>query len=258
MQCPDIISLLETLAPPEAAAPWDNSGIQVVGTRQEIKRLAVALDPSPRIIDQALAFDADFILSHHPLLFEPAYLNKDDAYTRTVRGLMQAGSHLYSAHTSLDGQPAGPVRWLARDLDLSGLSMLESAAEESEYGFGFCGDLPIKAGFDEFMRMLMKILPANRVNICGPKPEFVLRVACCPGSGSNMWPEAKALGADVLITGDVKYHTALDAEVCILDVGHFTLEEEMMRRFAEILKQKLAGVEVRFFESHDPIEPYVF
>ena len=263
MQCPEIISLpslvslLEKLAPPQAAAPWDNSGLQVIGERQEIKRLAVALDPTPQIINQALAFDADFILSHHPLLFAPAYLNEDTPYTRIVRRLMRAGVHLYSAHTSLDGEPQGPVRWLAKALRLKDLTTLEPLAPESPYGFGFFGNLPARLGFDAFIKELREVLAANRVNVCGERPAEVLKVACCPGSGSSMWPQAKKLGADVLITGDVKYHTALDTELCLLDVGHFALEEEMMRQFAAELQQELAGVEVRFFAAADPIEPYI-
>jgi len=260
MQCPDIIKMLEELAPLEAAAPWDNSGMQVIGNRQEVSCLAVALDPSPANIDKALSLGADFILSHHPLLFEPAYLNQDNAYIRIVRKLMQTGVHLYSAHTSLDGEPKGPVRWLADELRLSDLKMLEphpAHTVNSLYGFGFCGILAPKQSFADFLKTLSACLPANRFNVCGSAPETVCRVACCPGSGSGMWLAAKALEADVLITGDVKYHTALDSEVCILDVGHFSLEQEMMRRFAKLLEQKLAGVKVIFIDACDPIQPYI-
>lgn len=256
MQCPDIIKTLEQLAPLEAAAPWDNSGVQVIGGKEEISCLAVVLDPSPENIDKALRLGADFILSHHPLCFEPFFLNENNSHTRIVRKLMQAGVCLYSAHTSLDGEPAGPVRWLAWELGLSNIQMLEPLAEGSPYGFGYCGALPQKQDFKNFITNLSGHLTVNRLNICGKAPEAVENVACCPGSGAGMWKAAKALGADVLITGDVKYHVALDTEVCIIDVGHFSLEEEMMLRFAKILEQKLAGVKVVFIEARDPIQPY--
>ncbi len=256
MQCPDIIKTLEQLAPLEAAAPWDNSGVQVIGGKEEISCLAVVLDPSPANIDKAISLGADFILSHHPLFFEPFYLNENNCHTYIVRKLMQAGACLYSAHTSLDGEPAGPVRWLALELGLSNIQTLEPLTAESPYGFGYCGALPQKQDFKKFITNLSDHLTANRLNICGNAPETVGNVACCPGSGAGMWKAAKALGADVLITGDVKYHVALDSEVCILDVGHFSLEEEMMRRFAKLLEQKLAGVKVIFIEAHDPIQPY--
>ncbi len=256
MQCPELIKLLEELAPPAAAAAWDNSGIQVIGGKQDIRRVAVALDPSESTIDRALAFQADFVLCHHPLWFEPVFPNKDTPCSRILRKLMQADAWLYSAHTSLDGRPDGPVRWLARELELSAVCLLEPAENSGPYGFGFCGDLPAKREFNDFIALLAAKTGANRVNLCGPRPARVGRVACCPGSGSGLWAAAAALGADLLVTGDVKYHTALETEVCILDVGHFCLEEEMMRRFAADLQMRLAGVEVKFFEAADPIAPY--
>ena len=69
-------------------------------------------------------------------------------------------------------------------------------------------------------------------------------------------PDALRAGADVFVTGDVKYHAALDARdggLRVLDVGHFVLEEEMMRRFAERLAAELS-VPVRFFAGSDPLE----
>lgn len=70
-----------------------------------------------------------------------------------------------------------------------------------------------------------------------------------------MIPSALASGADVYITGDIKYHSALDAEASglrIIDVGHFTLEEEMMRRFAATLAEQLS-VPVTFLPGRDPL-----
>ena len=257
MKCTELIKLLEELAPPAAAASWDNSGIQVIGGREEVKRMAVALDPSINTIDRAMEHGADFVLCHHPLLLKPAFLNKDNAYSRIVRRLMQADAWLYSAHTSLDAQPTGPVRWLAEDLDLKEVCLLEYEADDAVYGFGFCGNLPEKIPFERFVCLLAAKTAVKGVNICGPRPDGVKRVACCPGAGSNLWSAAKTLGADVLITGDLKYHTALEAEICVLDVGHFSLEEEMMRRLAVHLQQHLVGVEVIFLEACDPIQPYI-
>ena len=91
--------------------------------------------------------------------------------------------------------------------------------------------------------------------ICGTPPALVRRVSYCTGSGSSMWPAAAALGADVHITGDVKYHTALDADICMIDVGHHSLEEEMMRRMALLLAGELPGTDVFFVPSASPLRP---
>ena len=268
IQCQDFIKLIEYYAPLSAAAAWDNSGWQVMGQKQKIKRVAVSLDPSLAQIDACLAFNADFILCHHPLYFEPQSLSQNNSYTQTVRKLMQANVHLYSAHTSLDANPKGPVRWLANELALENITILEPnptshfeqnnepQAKLPEYGFGYLGNLPAPLNKEVFFQKLKNLLPAGHWNVCGKVPQTVTKIACCPGSGSTMWAAAQKKGANILITGDLKYHTALDAEAAdftILDVGHFSLEEEMMRRLALELAKKASGVEVKFFPSQDPI-----
>ena len=56
----------------------------------------------------------------------------------------------------------------------------------------------------------------------------------------------------MFICGDVKHHPAQEAPGLVLDVGHFILEEEMMRLFAKELSPALSGVEVKFFEGRSP------
>ena len=67
--------------------------------------------------------------------------------------------------------------------------------------------------------------------------------------------EARAAGADIFITGDVKYHTALDTQLCLFDVGHHSLEEEMMRRAAIHLQHACPMLEVVFVPSASPFQP---
>lgn len=125
----------------------------------------------------------------------------------------------------------------------------------AEVGFGEVGDLPEPMDFEAFAAVLDGLLPAHARGywtISGPQPQRVARVAYCGGSGAGLAAAAAAAGADVLVTGDMKYHPAVEAEVCVVDVGHFALEEEMMRRFALELGGRLSGVEVRFLAGSDP------
>ena len=49
----------------------------------------------------------------------------------------------------------------------------------------------------------------------------------CGGSGAGLIAEAQRRGADVLVTGDIKYHEARQAEdlgLALLDAGHFATE----------------------------------
>lgn len=255
----DIITLIESMAPPGFAASWDHSGVQVAAPREDIGGLAVVLDPTLESLGRAADTGADFILSHHPLLLRPRYPDRADEYLSILSLLLGRGIWLYSAHTTLDANPEGPVRWLAHELGLQSLEILESAARSGadapRSGFGFCGVLPTALPYEDFCSALAAAMNRHAWQACGPKPSRVFRVACCPGSGSGLLADAAASGADVFITGDVKYHAALEAGplgLRVLDVGHFALEEEMMRRFAAQLALALP-LPVRFVPGGDPV-----
>lgn len=326
MKTADLIKKIEDTAFLCGAASWDNCGIQIPNESKEVRKLAVALDPTADTIQTAIAQGADFVLTHHPLLMKPRYLNKLDAHFSIVSSLIKNNVCLYSAHTSLDANPEGPAGWLARALDLQSCKLLSTTCsfepeaiafssaqgavtdavrnkwEKLPYihsvrnveqminvtynkehrstvlaqlaadldtlpifipstpdtgsqslGFGTIGTLPKPVSFGIFAEQLASVVNRDYWVKSGPTPDTVSKVAYCTGSGSDFAPKAFALGADVFITGDVKYHSALDTTGCILDVGHFSLEEEMMRQFALQLKAELNDIEIFFLPAQDPM-----
>ncbi len=130
-------------------------------------------------------------------------------------------------------------------------------APRREVGFGEVGTLPDPMGWDEFVATLEGLIDRDAWVVAGPQPETISTVAYCGGSGSALTGNAARAGADVFITGDMKYHPAVETPICVIDVGHFSLEEEMMRLFAEELGEGLEGVEVNFFDGDDPFRFHV-
>lgn len=260
MQLIEIFSAIEKIAPLDAAAPWDISGLQVAAHRSEADMLAVCLDPTPASVRQALERGAQCILSHHPLALKPALPRRLDAYHEVLCLLLAADVPLYAAHTSLDVNADGPAGWLARELELGNLAVLEAtapplAAAPLPLGFGLAGDLPAPLSLAQITSALARHIDLSTATVCGPVPESISRLAYCTGSGSSLLREARAAGAQLFITGDVKYQTALEAEICLLDVGHHSLEEEMMRRMSGLLAQRLSGLNVVFVPSVSPLRP---
>lgn len=247
----DIIKTIESIAPLDGAAAWDRSGLQVASHRTEATRVAVALDPTPTSIATALAQGAQFIHTHHPLALTPTLPCRLDSYHSALEQLFKADVALYAAHTSLDVQPDGPAGWLSRELGLIHPQILEVTGEKQ--GFGLAGDLPQALGFHELLARLSQHISLNTATVSGNIPASISRIAYCTGSGSSLLEEATRSGAQVFITGDVKYHTALSAQICLLDVGHHSLEEEMMHVTSELLARRLAGVEVFFVPSTSPL-----
>ncbi|GAB6057801.1 Nif3-like dinuclear metal center hexameric protein [Desulfonatronum parangueonense] len=146
------------------------------------------------------------------------------------------------------GDAGGTLRMISQDLDLPAKAV----------GFGFVGELPSALPWSHFVRTLEGILEEPLRTVAGVVPDQVRRVACCPGSGASLLARAAKSGAQVYITGDFKYHDAQMAEelgLLVADVGHFRLEEQMMRLFAEDLRLKLNefAIEVTFIPGHDAL-----
>jgi dinuclear metal center YbgI/SA1388 family protein len=116
-----VADAVERIAPPPLAEEWDNCGLQVGNPAAEVGRVLVALTPLPEVFAEAEEKGTDFILFHHPLIFQPigsldTSLYPGDLLARAIRN----GMALYAAHTSYDAAPAGVSVALAEALGLLG------------------------------------------------------------------------------------------------------------------------------------------
>lgn len=257
MKVTDVIAIIEDTANPVLQAHWDKSGIQIIAEREEVSYLAIMLDPLPRMVSRALEAGADFILTHHPLSLKPTLPNRLNNYYKTLKAMMRANAWLYAAHTSLDVNLAGPAGWLGRELRLTNTQPLEKLGGQTDLqtGFGQIGDLPEPESFGRLINHILKLAKIECANLAGSIPEGKCeRVAWCGGSGASLLEEATQSGAQIYITGDIKYHTAIDTEIPVLDVGHHSLEEEMMRRFALLLNEEMPQIRIEFFPSTAPFK----
>lgn len=259
----EVLAILEELAPTALAAPWDNSGMQIAAGRKEIRHIAVSLDPSPESVRKALDIEADFIFTHHPILLSPKYLNNlEDNYYKVASLLLKNDIPLYSAHTCLDSMPV--AFWFIEELEKEFAAVKKNILEPTgvidgkEYGIGICAEfaspIPQQVLFEKLCRLIPHTRPFFRI---GELPPEVKCIAICGGSGSSLLAEAQKFGAQCLITGDTKYHTALDTvqenkNFALIEVGHHSLEEEMMRRFSVILQEKIPQAKISFIPSQDP------
>ena len=107
-------------------------------------------------------------------------------------------------------------------------------------GAGMIGELsePIKT--TSFLKQLKEKFKTGCVRHTPIVHESIKTVAFCGGSGSFLIGAAKGAGADLYITGDVKYHEFFDAEnnLIIADIGHFESEQYTPQLIHEVLKKK--------------------
>jgi dinuclear metal center YbgI/SA1388 family protein len=113
----DIAEALERIAPTPLSEDWDNPGLQVGNPASEANRVLVALTPVDEVFEEAEETGADFLLFHHPLIFDP--LKSVDTGSLVARAIRNDLA-VYAAHTSYDAAPEGVSAALARALGLRG------------------------------------------------------------------------------------------------------------------------------------------
>ena len=114
--------------------------------------------------------------------------------------------------------------------------------EGEKLGLGRVGRLPEPLTLAEYVDRLRKNLSAPALRYVGDPSARISKVALCSGSGASLLREAARSGADVLVTGDVKYHEARDAEdlgLALIDAGHFPTEIIMVQDITERLGRVL-------------------
>ena len=130
-------------------------------------------------------------------------------------------------------------------------------------GLGRIGALAESVSAAEFALLVKERLGAPGVRLVGDPQRQVRKVALCGGSGASLLHEAARKGADLLLTADVKYHEAREAEalgVAVVDAGHFATEFPMVRGLAAQLRSALdvKRFEVEVIEYQGEREPFTF
>ncbi|MBO4646493.1 MAG: Nif3-like dinuclear metal center hexameric protein [Bacteroidales bacterium] len=109
-------------------------------------------------------------------------------------------------------------------------------------GLGRVGNLPEAVPASDFLQSLKKIFGVTALRYYGDLSHPVRRVALCGGSGSSFIPAALSAGADVYVTGDVKYHDfhTADRKMLIADIGHLESEQFVKEIIFHDLKENFS------------------
>ncbi len=122
MSCPtvgDVVAALDALYPPETAEDWDVIGLTCGDRSMPVRRVMFAVDPLPVVVDEALAWGSDLLVTHHPLLLRPTHSVATDTWKGSLlHRLIRGGSALYTAHTNADVAHGGVNDALAAALGL--------------------------------------------------------------------------------------------------------------------------------------------
>lgn len=123
--------------------------------------------------------------------------------------------------------------------------------ETNTIGSGMIGEIEEK---DEilFLQFVKSITNAKSIRHTALQGKPIKKVALCGGSGSFLIKDAIAAGADIFITGDVKYHDFFEAEnkIIIADIGHYESEQYTKELLYSIIIKKFPNFAVLISEKN--------
>jgi dinuclear metal center YbgI/SA1388 family protein len=118
--------------------------------------------------------------------------------------------------------------------------------EHAATGSGLVGELAEPMDEQAFLARLKTVFGLTVIRHTPFTGKKVKKVALCGGAGSFLVSKALTAGADVYITGDMKYHEFFDANdrMLIADIGHFESEQFTIELLAAVLQEKFPNFAV--------------
>jgi dinuclear metal center YbgI/SA1388 family protein len=247
----DVVGIFEDRYDPAWAQEWDAVGLVCGDPEAQVRRVLFAVDPVAEVVGEALEWGADLIVTHHPLLLRPVHGVPATTYKgRLVHRLITGGTALFTAHTNADVADPGVSDALARAVGLEGpLRPLSPSPDDPRRGLGRVGELSAPLTLREFAAGAAKGLPATAagLRVAGDPDAAVRTVAVCGGAGDSLLGAARATGADVYLTADLRHHPASEfrevGATALIDAAHWATEWPWLRDAAKLLGE--TNVETR-------------
>ena len=250
MKIKEIICALERFAPLPLQDGFDNAGLQVGLTEAEATGALLCLDVTESVIDEAVALGYNLVVSHHPLIFKGyKSITGKDYVERCIMKAIRNEIVIYSAHTNLDNVDGGVNFKIAEKIGLKNVQVLEPKETEEGLvaGAGVIGELEVAETETDFLKRIKKLFEVGCVKHNRMNGRLIKKVALCGGAGSFLLPRAVAGGADVFITGEVKYHDYFyyDNQILIAEIGHYESEQYTKEIFYLIIREMFPGLDVQ-------------
>ena len=247
MKIREITDAIEQYAPLRLQEEWDNAGIQVGDPDADITGVLLCTDATEAVVAEAIERGFNLVIAHHPLIFRG--LKKIMGRTPVERAVAMAIKHditIYSAHTNMDSAWQGVSFRMADKIGMTNVRFLDDNRvepygehESTSAGCGVIGDIEPMAA-REVMKRVKAAFEVGAVRYSGDAERIVSRVALCGGAGGFLLDKAVAMGAQMYVTADMRYHDFLDnaQRIVVADIGHYESEHFTKEIFLEIIQKK--------------------
>lgn len=232
MRLGDIYRFLDSISPFETQESWDNSGLQIGSFEDEIEQICLCLDVDEELLERLPP--RTLIIAHHPLIFKGVRSFDLGTYPSNYLSMMvKKDLSMIAMHTNADQSHLN--RYVCEKV--LGWEVLEHE--------GFICTCNFKGTMADLALHVKSCLGLHTIRV-SDSGRAINRVALTTGSGSGL---IKEMSADCFLTGDIKYHTAMEAlanGISLMDIGHF--ESECY--FGEALMEDLKNLPLKVIMSN--------
>lgn len=195
----DVIEAIERIAPASAAQDWDSVGLKTGSPENSVTGVLLCVDVTKQVLRQAVEGGFEMIFAHHPLMFSPvSTLREDEPEGALLCALVREKISVFCAHTNFDACPIGTSRSLAL-----------AAGFENPVCEGFlCAAGTQEMSVSDLARRVKAAVGSGYVCTYGERA--VKNIVFCAGSANGEMARVRALRADALVCGELKYHEMLE------------------------------------------------
>lgn len=120
------------------------------------------------------------------------------------------------------------------------------ANEFHKAGSGITGELEQEMEVQAFFEIMKKTFQIPVIKHTKSTQTSIKKVALCGGAGSFLIKDAISIGADIFITGDIKYHQFFDAgkKIILADIGHYESEQFTTELLFDVIREKFPNFAV--------------
>lgn len=241
----NIYDYINSIAPYDLQESYDNSGHIVGDFRKEVKKVVMALDATKAVCSFAKDINADLVLTHHPIIFNPVSTIKSDTALYT---LVNSGIASLCAHTNYDLAQGGINDNLAKILELKNTEHLNES-------FLVIGEIEGGMSIDDFVGFVSDKLDCSGIRYTDTSK--IIKKVALGGGACEEYVDIACEKADCFLTGDMKYHQMLDASEkgqCVISAGHFETEYKSFMMLKNTLEKIFVDVEFIDANQQNPIQ----
>ena len=238
----DIYQYLNEISPFCTQEKWDNSGLIVGSMDDKFKRVYITLDIDIEFLKEVKK--NSLIITHHPLIFKGLKTINDDTYSsKLLKILIKKDIKLISMHTNIDKSHLN--KYIMKDI-----LRFDILSEDD-----FILSAKVNMSFKKFKKLIK-----DKLNLDFSKSvkchKYINTFSLCTGSGMSLIDEIKT---DCFITGDIKYHDAMEAKlrnISLIDIGHWESERYFSLMVNALLKEylKINKINAIMGENKNPFD----